>query len=243
MRVNYGALFQEKSKDRTMDGMVNIPTDKSLWPPAWQEIYYKVYDRFESVYLPVAEPIAFGQDFFTKRKSIREFNGQPIKLKHLSNILYYSAGESKHNSPHRMQASAGARYPIELYILNFIEGELKRGVYHYNVKDHKLEYLWAIPPECDPIVYASNQWVTDATMIIVASAVVGRTVMKYGERGYRYMYLEAGAIMQNLQIHAQLNQIGSTIAGGINENKIEELLDIDGVNETVVLGIVMGTPK
>ena len=250
MRVNYGAIFQEKSKDKSMSGKVNIPSDRSLWPPAWKEVYYKVYDRFPVIDLPKPEPIKYDQGLFEKRRSCRDFKQLPIDKKSLSNILYYAAGEVKLkvtkdknvnvSDAKRMQASAGGRYPIELYILNFIKGDLEKGVYHYNVKDHKLEYLWCIESAS---VYMINTWANDVAMVIVATAIPSRSVMKYGERAYKYIYMEAGAILQNIQMNALLNGIDSAINGGTNEIAIEELLDIDGVDETVILSIAMGHSK
>ena len=249
MRVNYGAVFQEKSKDRTMNGIVNIPSDNSLWPPEWKEIYYKIYDRFSIIDLLEPKPFAIDQSIYINRRSCRDFKPIPIDNQTLSNILYYAAGEIKLNGIKekyvsgdikRMQASAGGRYPIELYILNFIKGDLEKGVYHYNVRDHKLEYLWDIEIASK---YMSNEWANDAAMAIVATAVPSRSVMKYGERAYKYIYLEAGAILQNIQIQAMINNIGSVINGGTNEIEIEELLDIDGVNETVILSTIIGHSK
>ncbi len=247
MRINYGALFQEKSKDKTMSGMVNIPIDKTLWPPAWKEIYYKVYDRFESIDLPKPIPVYIDQNHMIKRSTCRDYKREPIDIQTLSDILYFSAGEIKlGNRVHRVQASGGGRYPIELYILNFKEGEIRKGVHHYNVKDHKLEYLWGFDGEESGLSpetkYMTILWAEEAAMAIVATAIPVRTVMKYGERGYKYIYLEAGAILQNIQNNAHLRGIGSAINGSTNEKEIEELLDIDGVNETVILSIVIGVP-
>ena len=250
MRVNYGAIFQEKSKDRTMNGMVNIPSDDSLWPPEWKEIHYKIYDRFPTVDLLTPQPFNMDQYIYMSRRSCRDFKSISINNQTLSNILYYSAGEIKlkgirekyvSGEVKRMQASGGGRYSIELYVLNFIKGDLEKGVYHYDVRDHKLEYLW--PIDNAPSHYMTSDWSDDAAMAIVATTVANRSTMKYGERAYKYIYMEAGAILQNIQTQAMINNVGSVINGGTNETVIEDLLDIDGANETVVLGIVLGHVK
>ncbi len=256
MRINFGKIFQEASKDKRMDGLVNIPSDKTLWPPAWTEIQYKTYERFQRIVLPHPEPRIFGHKELIKRKSVRNFHGNifpsvtkganKITLSRLSNILYFSCGETEspvgHGRKRRIQASAGARYPNEVYVLNFEKGDLDTWCYHYNVKEHSLEALWdvGITEKKEILGYFSDEWCPGASMAIVLTAVPNRSVMKYGERGYRYTYLEAGAILQNIQNNAMLEDLGSTMCGGTNEKSIEQLLDLDGVNETVILGILLG---
>lgn len=256
MRVNFGKIFQETSKDRRMGGLVNIPSDNSLWPPAWKEIHYKTYGRFPSIKLPTPIPKNFGHETLSKRSSVRDFgilnpetktkDYKKITQQQLSNLLYYSCGETKKSvdgkNSKRVHPSAGARYPVEVYILNFEKGELEIKCYHYNVKDHTLEILFDIPLNSrkDISKYFGYEWSVDASMAIVLTGVVNRSVMKYGERGYKYMYIEAGAILNNLQNNAMLEGVGSVIMGATNEKEIEELLDLDGEKETVIMGILLG---
>lgn len=256
MRLNFGKIFQEKSKDRRMGGLVNIPADESLWPPIWKVVQYKTYERFPQIPLPKPIPKIFGHEELAKRKSVRNFgkvNPHTLKKEYkkmspqeISNVLYYSCGIVRNSGnpdrSRRIQPSGGARYPIEAYILNFEKGDLGVCCYHYNVKAHALEYLWELPlPNRKEISnYFAYPWSTDASMAIVLTGVVRRTTMKYGERGYRYMYLEAGAILNNIQNNAMLEGIGSVIMGGTNEKAIEDLLDLDGENETVIMGIMLG---
>lgn len=256
MRVNFGEIFQQKSKDRTMSGLVRIPSDTSLWPPHWKEIQYKTYTRFKSIPLPKAIPKDFSHTDLVKRESTRDFGVfnkntllkecTQINLQQLSNILYYSCGEVKKSTDpknsKRIQASAGGRYPMEAYIINFEKGDLDIKCYHYNVKDHSLEELWDVPLSSrkDISAYFGYEWSVEASMAIVLSAVVSRSVTKYGERGYKYMYLEAGAILNNLQNNTMLEGLGSVIMGATNEAALEELLDLDGKSETVMLSVLLG---
>ncbi len=256
MRINFGKIFQEKSKDRLMDGLVNIPQDSSLWPPAWKEVVYKQYQRFTPLPLPPAAPRVFGHEDLMQRTSTRSFGKineqtkqntyRSLTLQEISNILFFSCGEVKKGidptKSTRIQPSAGARYPIEAYILNFEPGDLGIACYHYNVVHHTLEALWPIPltSRADISTYFGYSWSTDASMAIVLTGVTQRTTMKYGERGYRYMYLEAGAILNNIQNNSLLEKIGSVILGSTNEIQIEDLLDLDGEQETVIMGILLG---
>lgn len=237
-----------------MSGLVNVPTDSSLWPLSWTEVQYKKYERFPYIVLPKPIPKTFGHEDLVKRKSVRDFGSfnsttntkeyKQVSLQQISNILYYSCGEIKNAdiSPHRIQPSGGGRYPLEIYILNFEKGDLDVRCYHYNVHNHTLEDLWEIPltSRKDISLYFGYEWSTDATLAIVLSGVTQRTVMKYGERGYKYMYLEAGAILNNIQNNSMLEDIGSVIMGATNEIAIEDLLDLDGESETVIMGILLG---
>ncbi len=248
MRLNFGELFQEGSKDKNMGGLVNIPQDKSLWPPEWTQTQYKTYERFTSIPLPQPIPRTFGHTYLIQRRSTNTFiqrteDGIPsrVTLQQLSNVLFYSCGEVSKDiftgKIHRAQASAGGRYPIETYILNFEAGDLGCKCYHYNVKNHSLEQLWDIQ-ESPRTFFGSSG--TTAALGIVLTGIMPRISMKYGERGYKYAYLEAGAILGNIEHNSIHEGIQSIIMGGTNERAIEELLDIDGIHETVIMGILLG---
>ena len=250
MRLNYGEIFQEKSKDKMMDGLVNVPIDSTLWPDAWKIVEYKEYERFASIKLPTSISKDISNQEMTKRRSFRGFlsadKNKKISLQDFSDIIYYSCGEVFKSvdgkSNRRVQASAGSRYPLELYILNFKEGDLNKKCYHYNVKNHTLEELWSVEVEnkIDINKYFTYEWSQGAECAIVLTAIPSRSTRKYGERGYKYLYLEAGAILQSIQNNAFIRNVGSVIMGGTNEKAIEDLLDLDGVRETVVLSILLG---
>jgi SagB-type dehydrogenase family enzyme len=249
MRINYGEIFQEKSKDRKMEGLVNIPNDSSLWPDSWKNVEYKEYTRFPKIKLPNPVSKDISNEILLKRRSCRDFSenkNNSITLQDLSDIIYYSCGEvfkgREFKDTKRIHSSAGARYPLEIYVLNFKEGELEKKCYHYNVKNHELEDLWGINlnNKKDINKYFAYEWSQNADCAIVITAIPNRSVRKYGERGYKYIYLEAGAVLQNMQNNAFVRGVGSVIMGGTNEKEIESLLDLDGTKETVMLGILLG---
>jgi SagB-type dehydrogenase family enzyme len=256
MRINFGEVFHQKSKDRTMDGKVRIPQDASLWPPEWKEIAYKKYDRFPSIVLPTPVPKVFGNSDLAKRKSVHGFGivdkntgekeYKKITLQELSNILYYSCGEVRKNQNREMskraQGSAGGRYPIEVYVLNFEKGELPTKCYHYDVEEHLLKELWdvTLSNKKDITKYFNESWALEASAAVILTGVPERVVMKYGERGYRYMYIEAGAILSNIQNNCIVNGLSSCVLGATDDVAIEELLDLDGKNETTILGMLLG---
>jgi SagB-type dehydrogenase family enzyme len=89
----------------------------------------------------------------------------------------------------------------------------------------------------------SNSWSNEAPMSIVITGVTSRIFPKYGERGYRYMYLEAGAVAHMINVVASAQDLSCVIVGDTNDNIIESILDIDGDNETVITSILIGNLK
>jgi SagB-type dehydrogenase family enzyme len=244
MKINFGKVFHRLSKDKQMRGMVNIPEDKSLWPDNWRIVQFKTYDRFPKIQLP--EP-SLDIDLATavsERVSTRKWSDKPLTLQQISNLLYYSCGQfkDKKNSEFeysRAQASGGIRYPVEVYVINYKKGELEQKVYHYNIKTHALDILWNIE-DTDIPTFSSYEWAAHAGCMIVLTGCIDRTVSKYGERGYRYMYLEAGAIAHGINLIAKSQGMGVCLMGGTHDVTIEQCLDIDGEHETVLLGVVGG---
>lgn len=144
----------------------------------------------------------------------------------------------------RVQPSAGSLFPIEVYVLvrRAAEG-LMPGLYHYNVKMHTLELLWEKQFSDEELAnYLIDSSEMHATVIFFLTAVFGRTQSKYGERGYRHALLEAGHIGQNLYLVSETVGLGCCAIGGTNDKEIERLLDIDGVNESLVYTLVAGFP-
>ena len=151
----------------------------------------------------------------------------------------------------RAQASDGARFPIEVYPIVFrpstSSGQapggdgLKAGLYHYNVKDHALDVLWDGEFSDEDISQIfTYPWVKDAAVGIVMTAVFSRNQNKYGERGYRYILLEAGHIGQNLYLVSEALGLKCCALGGKKDENLEKLIDIDGVTESVVYGFAVG---
>ena len=113
--------------------------------------------------------------------------------------------------------------------------------YHYDVKDHQLTVLWGHEFSDEEILqYFTYPWIKDAGFLVVLTAVFDRTTMKYGDRGYRYILLEAGHIGQNLVNTSTLLNLKVCPLGGTRDEALETLLCIDGITESVVYGLAIG---
>lgn len=143
----------------------------------------------------------------------------------------------------RAAPSAGALYPLELYLATQeIEG-MEQGLHRYNLLDHSLEKL--------PINSGMNEIaaclldpkaVENANALILIVARFERTIKKYGPRGYRYILLEAGHIAQNLCLLATSQGLGSLCIGGFVDSKLNNALGFDCAKQGVVYCVAAGHP-
>jgi SagB-type dehydrogenase family enzyme len=185
------------------------------------------------------------------RRSIRRFSGQQLDLKQLSRLLFFGNGitgrldASEHGivQPVRAAPSAGALYPVELYVaVEAVEG-LVSGLYHYAVDRHGMEFL--TPGSlADVLSEATSDRATfsNAAAAFILTGAFGRAHFKYGERGYRFALLEAGHICQNILMAATALGLGAVALGGFVDDEVNSTLDLDGVNEAAIYLIAAGYP-
>jgi len=226
-------------------------TPVSSWPEAWKKIYFKGYPRLASIKMgrkfspKIKTP--FDKVLF-ERTSTREFSEQTLTTQELSTLLYYAGGiksivKNNWDLSRRFYPSGGARYPLEIYIVLYHNTELTKGIYHYNVKRHELEvlkkgnYMVQLQKGLDP------PWLVEANMAVLVTAVFGRNQTKYGDRGYRLILNEAGHMNQNIYLIASALRLGCCALGGYLDSAINTLLDVDGVNESIVYATIIGHLK
>lgn len=248
-------IFHQTSKSIQMDHKA-VPLNPKDWPEEWHKVRYKSYPRLSRIYLvgSALEESEFKMNPLL-RTSRRKFQKSTLTLRDISALVQYSCGINRGAQidktgkerirSYRVQPSAGALYPIEMYILlrDTAEG-IRPGLYHYNVKMHALELLndKQFSDEEFAKIFVDT-WETGAAAIIFLTAVFHRTQSKYGERGYRHVLLEAGHIGQNLYLVSDALGLGCCAIGGTRDEEIERLLDIDGVNESLVYTLVVGHIK
>jgi SagB-type dehydrogenase family enzyme len=200
---------------------------------------YKNYNC-SKIELPSYDKIEINKNFIeiiNKRKSIRKYKPEPITLEQLSFLLYVSSGISRKtvNFEFRTVPSAGALYPIETYIHASNVDGIKQGIYHYNVKEHSLELIKEGDFKKEIAIGALSQYMlTTASAIFLWSAIFERCKWKYGERGYRYIYMESGHIAQNLALAAVSLGLDTCQIGAFFDDEINEILDLDGKNESII---------
>jgi len=210
-------------------------------------VLYKKYPGSKKIQLPkkLQDSSMSLTETLKKRKSIRSFSNQPLSILELSFLLWASTGIQRidGNYSFRTAPSAGALYPIETYITaNNIEG-LPKGLYHYNIEEHSLEQL-QIGSIGEKLAQAAlnQKMIATAPVVFVWSAIFHRTKWKYNQRAYRYIYLDAGHIAENLSLAATGIGLGSCQIGAFFDEEVNTLLSIDGINESVLYLSVLGKP-
>jgi len=206
---------------------------------------YKAYPAAKRLTLP--EPHHKGLSVETaikKRRSVRKYAPEQLSLPQLSQLLYAAQGitGAMYGQPVRAAPSAGALYPFEIYVLaHNIEG-LDAGIYHYAVRGHQLELL-KTGDYRNRITSAALQqdMLGEADAAFVLAAVFDRTRHKYGERGFRYVYMEAGHISQNIYLQAVSLGLGSVAVGAFRDAEVNELIGADGSMEAAIYLHAVGT--
>ncbi len=242
-KINFAKLFSRSSKK-----LEPFPTDWSLWPEEWKTVYYKSYSRMPKIVLPKAN--GNSADIFStieKRKSQRSFSSETITLEELSNLLYFSAGvlsdPSEQGPYHRAHPSGGARYPLEIYLIVNSRCELKNGIYHYNPKAHSLDSLLPrefLEEEMSELIAEGDSWARKAPILIIFSGIFWRSGNKYGDRGLRFLLIEAGHVGQNFLLVGTALGLKLCPVGGTLDYGVEKVLDIDGETEGVIYAIAIG---
>lgn len=247
LKLSRAGEFNNHIKIKKFSGSEKKNSYKN-WPEAWKITYYKAYPRFDQIILP--DPSRSKFDLYStlvSRKTCRDFSTQLIKVNQLSDLLYYSIGMKKivenNSSNNRMYPSAGARYPLEVYLIIFKSEQLRMGVYHYHFKTHSLEVILPEPVFEQAMQQLNQSWIRKAGILIVISAVFERTEMKYKDRGYRHILTEYGHIAQNLYLVSTALGLGVCSIGGFVDDGLNRLLDIDGRIESVIGLIAVGNKK
>ncbi len=178
-----------------------------------------------------------------ERRSRRNYTRAAISLGDLSILLWASQGVTAQAGPYylRTAPSAGALYPIETYLVaGRIEG-VKPGLYHYDVKGFQLETLKKGEFLNDISRMALGQgFVRDAACVFIWTSVLRRTMSKYGNRGLRYIFLDAGHICQNLMLASEALDLGACPVAAFFDMELNEFLDIDGIEETAIYLAAVG---
>jgi len=191
------------------------------------QVFYKEYPRFETVELPEPSAAAMSLDeAWQRRSSTRAYSSLPLALEDVSAVLgSCRILDAEREPPRRSYPSAGARCPIELYLLSFRVEGLEQGCSHYKMRTHELEKLWPaeLAGRTDEIV---SPYVADPAAAIVMTSVISRSEVKYGHKAYPFSLIEAGHMAQNIQLACAAHSLGCCSVGGFVDDAISSLLDL-----------------
>ena len=185
------------------------------------------------------------------RKTHREFSPGPIPLATIATLLHYTWGTmGELERPlygkllHKTSPSGGARHPGEVYMVAQNVGGLRRGVYHYNGRDHALERLPGGVRRDQLLDYAVGQThVANAAAVFFMTAIFPRSMWKYRTpRAYRIVTLETGHLGQTFCLVATWLGLAPFTTAACRDTAIERALGVDGIEESLLYLVGVGLP-
>ena len=179
------------------------------------------------------------------RKSIRDFSDKPLSKEQLSYLIWASTGIQRKERwfEYRTAPSAGALYPIETYIIVNNVKNIAQGVYHYNIESHHLEEIKKGDYRSEITEAALDQSMCyHASVVFIWTAIFNRSKCKYGQRAYRYIYLDAGHIAENLALSATSINLATCQVAALYDDEVNQIIDVDGLTESTIYLSVVGKP-
>ncbi|MDO5619150.1 SagB/ThcOx family dehydrogenase [Kocuria sp.] len=201
--------------------------------------------------VPLPEPDLRTQDTFQnivlRRKSADEFGRSPLTVQALANVLHHSYRVIYRTGSivgFRPTPSAGALYPLDVFFLtlNCADPLPTERCLYYDPFRHDLADLGHADRHDIVNAYGDDALVSDAGIIIVITAMFARSRIKYGQRGARFCYLEAGHLAQSIALAAEASGLQCRIWGGFFDDPVTALIPgLDGVDSAPLHSVVLGT--
>lgn len=171
------------------------------------------------------------------RRSVREFSAEPLTQQQLGQLLWAAQGMTG-PAGMRTAPSAGALYPLELYVA------LAHGFFHYDPRRHGLRRIVGL--DLRPALSRAaleQESVLHAPAVFLIAAVFERTAAKYGpDRAPRYVYMEAGHAAQNLLLQAVALGLGGVPVGAFQDARLQKVASLPGQEQPLYL-IPVGHPR
>ncbi|WP_437979194.1 SagB/ThcOx family dehydrogenase [Sorangium sp. So ce295] len=183
-----------------------------------------------------------------QRRSVRDFALRPMPLETLGRLLHASYGVRTLRkgdgewSSQRPAPSAGGRYPLEIYVATQAVEGIPDGLHHYDARAHELELRREGAAHAALADLAIGQdMLVNTNVVVVVTAIPFRTMWKYGQRGYRYVWLDAGHLGQNLYLVATAMGLGTVAIGGFYDQELSALLALPADEEAIYV-VCIGHP-
>lgn len=213
----------------------------------FSNILINIYANNKDMKIKLSLPRLKAQDLkvlLERRYSCRSFQNKSLNLDDIATVLWATGGK-KQGKTTRTIPSAGAIYPLELYILigkNSVD-KLREGVYHYSVEEHSLEIILDkdIRLELSDACLGQD-FIAEAPVSLVIAAKFYRTTRYYGERGKQYVYMEAGHAAQNTYLAVTNLGLGTVEVGAFIDESVGRLLNLER-DCTPLIVMPIGYPK
>ena len=165
----------------------------------------------------------------SKRRSVRRFRAQPLSLAQLSQLLWSAQGVTG-SGGRRAAPSAGATYPLEIFVAVGARGieNLAAGIYHYQVDNHSLSlHLSGDLRQKLADAALGQSLIANCPVVIVVCALHPRTAYRYGRRGERYVHMEVGHVGQNVSLQAVALGLATVMIGAFEDEEVRKAIKIE----------------
>ncbi len=167
------------------------------------------------------------EEAIASRRSIRSYADSPLTLQEFSQLLWAAQGITDPVRGFRSAPSAGATYPLTVFAAVSEGGVLglEPGIYEYLPEHHGLRLVRRGDFSEELAKAALGQaWVREAPVCLVIAADYSRTTRVYGERGVRYVHMEAGHVGENIYLQATAMGLGTVAVGAFHDDEMAEIL-------------------
>ncbi len=162
------------------------------------------------------------------RRSRRRYGKGELTLFEVSQLLFVAQGITGEGGRKRAAPSAGATYPMETYLVAGNVKELDKGVYRYIPQGHSIELINKGDKRKQLTAAALGQvYIMNAPVSIVLAAEYERTMGRYGQRGRRYVHMEAGHIGENIYLECESLGLSTVVIGAFSDSLVKKILGID----------------
>jgi SagB-type dehydrogenase family enzyme len=160
------------------------------------------------------------------RRSVRTYRDAPLTLSELGQLLWSAQGVTNERG-FRTAPSAGATFPLEMFVMVNNVVNLTKSIYHYDPFDHRLELIRK-EDVADPLFRAclSQSMILESGVVLIFAAVYERTTSRYGDRGERYILNEIGHASQNVHLQAAALDLGTVVIGAYRDEEVEDILQL-----------------
>ena len=196
-----------------------------------KEASYQTIITGQSIALPKSKTSSFMslEEAIAKRRSIRDYTPEPLSLEEVSQLLWAAQGITEAASGKRAAPSAGMTYPLEVYLTVGERGvkDLPVGVYKYIPQNHSITKMLDEDVRYPLQKAALGQaWVSEAPVTIVIAAIYERTIVRYSDRGIRYVHIEVGHVAENVFLQAVALNLGTVSIGAFNDDDVHKVLGL-----------------
>lgn len=183
------------------------------------------------------------EEAISRRRSVRLFRDRKIALADIGQILWAGQGMTDSSRGFRAVPSAGALFPLGLYLYAGSVSGVSPGIYRYDIQNHSLVPVWKGDVRSDVVRSALGQdFLGQAPAGILIAADYNVTTGKYGRRGRRYVEIEVGHVAQNIWLQAVALGMGAGVAGAFDDSGIAGIFHLPKGVDPLYL-IAVGYPQ